>query len=111
MTNLEVAGYFFDGLIKSGIYSPQSTYLNFPTIAVLKTRFSATMPLFLNSTEAVLKSFDERGDIQEIYEKSYITNYCDYYNEIKNEHLEGFEKYPCSEVFKNYQNYVRCILE
>lgn len=106
MINLEVAGYYYDGLMKSGIYNPEATYLNYPAIAVARNGFNDTVLMFLNSTEVLLKSFDERADIQEIYEKTYIANYCDYYNKIKSNHLEGLEKYPCSDIFKNYQNYV-----
>lgn len=102
MINLEVAGYYYDGLIKSGINNPQATYFDMSAIAVSKYGFEDTVQMFLNSNEVVLKSFDERTDIQEIYEKSYITNYCDFYNEIKTDHMEGLEKYPCSMVFKNY---------
>lgn len=108
MINLEVAGYYYDGLFKSGIYNPEETYFDFPAIAVAKTGFEDSVELFINSTEVVLKSFDKRSDIERIYDRSYITNYCDFYDEIKGNHAEGLEKYPCSQVFKNYQEFVRC---
>lgn len=106
MVNLELGGYYYDGIFKTGILDPSYEYLNMPALATAKFGFNQTVTFLTNSTNVALRTFDKNSDIEAIYERSFSSNYCQLYEEIKKEHFEGREKYPCSSVFENLKDYV-----
>jgi hypothetical protein len=95
ITNMEVGAYLFDSTFKTGVNDPSDTFFNQPALAISKFSFSQVRIYMVNSTKNVVTSFDSHPEIESIYQRTYISDYCDYYDEIKADHLIGMEKIPC----------------
>jgi hypothetical protein len=85
---------------------PLDTMNNTPAIITLNNQFDNAQTKILDSSESVLRNFDFNSELKEIYTQSYTSDYCNYFNQIKIEFLNGIEKLPCANIFPGISKYV-----
>ena len=65
------------------------------------------MSLFvLNSTKIVASSYKNDEHLIDLYNKTYVRDYCPYYETVKDKYLQGKERFACKEVYPDFKDYV-----
>lgn len=85
---------------------PLDTMNYTPAIIALNNQFDNARAKILDSSESVLRNFDFNSELKEIYTQSYTNDYCNYFDQIKTEFLNGIEKLTCANIFPGISKYV-----
>lgn len=97
----------FETLFKTVINDPTETYLNNPAVWVAKFGYDQMSLFILNSTKIVASSFKNDEELTDIYNKTYVRDYCPYFESVKEKYMQGMERLPCKEVFPDFKDYVK----
>lgn len=107
MTNMVLGSQFFETSFKTLINNPAETYMNIPIAGVVKFGYDPMTLFVLNSTKIVASSYKFDTELTDIYNKTYVRDYCPYFEEVKGDYFQGKERLPCKEVFPDFREYVQ----